>query len=81
MESNVRTKYVHMKCTTHILNLVINEGLKNIFISIKRVREVVRYIKNSPGRLRKFKEYNELVGIETKSTLSLDMPKLHACIK
>lgn len=43
-------------------------------VSVKRVRDVVRCIRNSPARLRKFKEYSTLVGISSNSALSLDVP-------
>ena len=72
--TSIKVKYFHMRCVAHIINLVVNEGLKELSISIKRVREVVRYIKNSPSRLRKFKEFSELIGIESNCDLSLDVP-------
>ena len=72
--SSVRSKYVHMRCFAHILNLVVNEGLKDANLVIKRVREAIRYAKNSPARLRKFKEYSDLVCVEYKSSLSLNVP-------
>ena len=71
--STVRVKYVHMRCITHILNLVVIEILKEANTSVKRVREVVRYIRNSPARLAKFKEFSDLLGIEYKSALCLDI--------
>ena len=63
-----------MRCIAHILNLIVNDGLKDVSVFIKKVRDAVRYIKNSPARLRKFKEYSELVGVDTKCSLSLDVP-------
>ena len=48
--------------------------MKDVNEAIKKVRECVRYIWNSPSRLKKFKEYVELVGIESKSSLSFDFP-------
>ena len=72
--TSIKVKYLHMRCVAHILNLVVNEGLKELSISLKRVREFVRYIKNSPSRLRKFKEFSELIGIESNCGLSLDVP-------
>ena len=65
---------MHMHCIAHILNLIVNEGLKDANISIKSVREAIRYVRNSPSRLRKFREYSELDGVECKSSLSLDVP-------
>ena len=72
--SAVRVKYVHMRCIAHILNLVVTEGLKEANASVKRVREAVRYVRNSPARLAKFKEFCDLLGIEYKSSLCLDVP-------
>ena len=72
--SSVRSKYVHMRCFAHILNLVVNEGLKDANLVIKRVRKAVRYVRNSLARLRKFKENSDLVGVQCKSCLSLDVP-------
>ena len=63
-----------MRCITHILNLVVNEGLKESGMSVKRVRVVVRYVRNSPARLHKFKEFADLLGVESKCSLSLDVP-------
>ena len=68
--TSIKVKYLHMRCVAHILNLVVNEGLKELSISVKRVREVVRYIKNSPSRLRKFKEFSNLISIESNYGMS-----------
>ena len=67
-------KYVHIRCVAHILNLVVNEGLKELNTYIKRVWEVVRYIRYSPSRLRKFRDFSDLLGIKDKCSLCLDVP-------
>lgn len=67
-------KYLHMRCITHVVNLVVSEGLKDINASVKHVRDVVRYIKNSPARLKRFKDCVDLEGIESKSSLCFDVP-------
>lgn len=72
--SPVRCKYLHMRCIAHILNLIVQDGLKDVSESVKKVRECVRYIRNSPVRLTKFREVADLVGIESKACLSLDVP-------
>ena len=72
--SSIKVKYMHIRCVAHILNLVINESLKELNTSIKRVREVVRYIRYSPSRLRKFRDFYVLVGIKDKCSLYLDVP-------
>ena len=62
--SSVMCNYLHMRCIAYILNLIVQNGLKDVNESIKKVREYVRYIKNLPARLRQFKKLVELVGIE-----------------
>ncbi|XP_031108585.1 zinc finger BED domain-containing protein RICESLEEPER 2-like [Ipomoea triloba] len=72
--SNVKCKYLHMRCIAHILNLVVQDGLKECDTAVKRVREVVRYVRNSPAWLNKFRDLSDLIGIEQKSSLCLDVP-------
>ncbi|XP_050231416.1 zinc finger BED domain-containing protein RICESLEEPER 2-like [Mercurialis annua] len=67
-------KYLHMRCIAHILNLVVSDGLKDVNVSVKKVRDAVRYIRNSPARLKKFKESADFVGVESKKCLCLDVP-------
>ncbi|CAO2836244.1 unnamed protein product [Amaranthus hypochondriacus] len=47
-------KYFHVRCATHVLNLIVQEGLKVIDSSVKKVRNVVRYIDSSDPRLSSF---------------------------
>ncbi|XP_019166614.1 PREDICTED: zinc finger BED domain-containing protein RICESLEEPER 2-like [Ipomoea nil] len=72
--STVKGKYIHMRCIAHILNLVVQDGLKQCDSSVKRVREAVRYVRSSPVRLKKFRNLAEWNGIEQKSSLCLDVP-------
>ena len=47
-------KFLHMRCCTHILNLIVQDGLKDLNELIVKVRNVVRYVKSSPNRFEKF---------------------------
>ena len=38
-------KYLHMRCAAHIVNLITRDGLKDVDLSVQRVRDAVRYIK------------------------------------
>ena len=66
-------KYLHMRCAAHIVNLIVQECLKEVLESIKRVRAAVRFVKNGTSRLVKFKECAILEKVDTKAFLSLDV--------
>ena len=47
--------YVHMRCCTHVLNLIVKSGLKEDKQgSISKIRHAVKWVKSSPSRLEKF---------------------------
>nr|KYP38025.1 Putative AC transposase [Cajanus cajan] len=67
-------QFFHMRCCAHILNLVVNDGLKDVHNSIANIRTAVRFVRSSPQRLAKFKECVEFSKIECKKLLCLDVP-------
>ncbi|XBI83867.1 hypothetical protein VPH35_092303 [Triticum aestivum] len=67
-------KYFHMRCAAHIINLVVTDGLKEIDLSVARVRAAVKFVKNSPARITRFKKCVELEKVKSKAFLSLDVP-------
>ncbi|KAM0916497.1 hypothetical protein ACQ4PT_010141 [Festuca glaucescens] len=66
-------KYLHMRCAAHIVNLIVSDGLKEVDLSVQRVRAAVRYVKNGTTRLEKFKECADLEKVDTKAFLNLDV--------
>ncbi|XP_031096895.1 zinc finger BED domain-containing protein RICESLEEPER 2-like [Ipomoea triloba] len=70
----VRCMYLHMRCIAHILNLVIQDGLKECDSAVKKVRDAVRYVRSSPARVQKFRDLADLIGVEAKNSLCLDVP-------
>uniref|UniRef100_A0A1S4CEB8 Zinc finger BED domain-containing protein RICESLEEPER 2-like n=1 Tax=Nicotiana tabacum TaxID=4097 RepID=A0A1S4CEB8_TOBAC len=67
-------KHVHVRCMAHINNLVVQDGLRVGSVSVERIRQAIRYIRQSPARWKKFKECCDLDKITSKKSLCLDVP-------
>ncbi|XP_058784740.1 zinc finger BED domain-containing protein RICESLEEPER 2-like [Vicia villosa] len=63
----------HMRCSAHILNFVVNEGLRDKHLAVTSVRDAVRFVKSSPQRGAKFKECIEFAEITCKKLVCLDV--------
>ncbi|KAL4275935.1 hypothetical protein AHAS_Ahas20G0156900 [Arachis hypogaea] len=48
-------EYLHMRCCTHILNLIVKDGLKEIDDLVAKIRDAVKYVRSSNSRLTRFK--------------------------
>ena len=67
-------KWTHVRCMAHIMNLVVQDGLKDVGISVDRVRGSVRWVRQSPVRLKRFKEFVVMDNIVCQKSLCLDIP-------
>ena len=47
-------KYFYIRCSAHILNLIVKDGMQSILDSVAKVREGIKYIDGSEARLQKF---------------------------
>ncbi|KAF7822115.1 zinc finger BED domain-containing protein RICESLEEPER 2-like [Senna tora] len=65
--------YLHVRCCAHILNLVVNDGLKDLHNSISAIRNAVRYVRSSPARLQRFKDLVQKEKIDCKALVCLDI--------
>ena len=66
-------QYLHVRCCAHVLNLVVEEGMKDHHLSITSVRNAVRFVRSSSGTTAKFKECVSFAGITCKKLLCLDI--------
>ncbi|KAM3303723.1 hypothetical protein P3S67_014753 [Capsicum chacoense] len=66
-------KHLHVRCMAHIINLVVQDGIKEANILIERIRQAVRYIRQSPARWKNFQECCVDENLAKKS-LRLDVP-------
>ena len=67
-------KFLHIRCIAHIINLIVWDSIKEHVVCIDRVRNVVKYVKNSPTRILRFKDLVQKANIESKFSLSFDVP-------
>ena len=69
----MKGKSLQIHCCAHIINLIVTKGLEDLHNSISNIRNVVRYVRSSLTRLKRFKECVLEEKIATKSYLALDV--------
>ena len=63
---------LHIRCATHILNLIVQNGLSLIGYGIERIRDCVIYWTGSPKRRQKFEENPRQLRVQYTKELILD---------
>ncbi|RZB43165.1 putative AC transposase [Glycine soja] len=58
---------------SHILNLIVCDGLKEIDSSISKIRVACKFVRTSPSRLATFKRCAKEVSLNLKAMLTLDV--------
>lgn len=66
-------QHLHVRCCAHILNILVQDGMKIIHGAIDKVREVLKYI-DSSSRLQEFNTIAIGMGLPSKKGISVDTP-------
>ncbi|XP_061346161.1 zinc finger BED domain-containing protein RICESLEEPER 2-like, partial [Gastrolobium bilobum] len=68
-------QFFHVCCSAHILNHIVQGGLKVCSDALSKIRESVKYVRGSESRMKAFKKCTDQVGgINTSKGLCLDVP-------
>uniref|UniRef100_A0A803MZQ8 BED-type domain-containing protein n=1 Tax=Chenopodium quinoa TaxID=63459 RepID=A0A803MZQ8_CHEQI len=66
--------YFHVRCCAHILNLIVQDRLKEINEAVVKVRETVKYCKGSQARKQRFLTCVAHVELDSSRGLRQDVP-------
>ena len=64
-------EFFHVRCAAHILNLIVQDGLKVIGDSLQKVRESVKYVLGSETREQLFQKCVDAAGVVESGWLIL----------
>ena len=67
-------KFFHVRCSAHVLNLIVQAGLKVVHGCVIKLRDTAKYIDHSDARLTRFDQCVKDVGSDFVGKLCLDMP-------
>ncbi|KAL6142841.1 hypothetical protein ACLB2K_061117 [Fragaria x ananassa] len=67
-------KLFHVRCSAHILNLIVQDGLQVIGGFIFKVRESVKYLKRSGYATQKFNQAKTQLKLKDKKKVKMDCP-------
>lgn len=67
-------EFFHVRCSAHILNLIVQEGLKVMGDALGKIRESIKYVQASEGRRKLFASCAESARVDQRAGLTLVVP-------
>ncbi|KAL6592908.1 hypothetical protein ACP70R_049204 [Stipagrostis hirtigluma subsp. patula] len=67
-------EHLLVRCCAHILNILVQDGIGIAHKAIEKIRDLIRHIYSSPGRIQAFNEIAGRAGLAEKAGLILDVP-------
>ena len=65
-------EFFYLRCCAHILNLIVQDGLKEIDGALQKVRDCVKYVRGSQVRKQKFIQAVNQMSLDSKMRLKQD---------
>nr|GEW44041.1 zinc finger BED domain-containing protein RICESLEEPER 2-like [Tanacetum cinerariifolium] len=67
-------KWMHIRCAAHVINRIVQDGMKKFDNSIEGIRCAVKWIKKSGTRIEKFTKCAQSARCDSTKSLILDCP-------
>lgn len=64
--------FLHLRCSAHILNLIVKDGLEVIDPAIEKVRDCIAFWMSTPKRIEKFDEACRVLNVSKPKKVVLD---------
>jgi hypothetical protein len=67
-------EFFHIHCCAHILNLIVQDGLKEIDSALQKIRDSVKYVRGSQMRKQNFLLAVNKMSLDSRTGLKQDVP-------